>query len=244
MEQNKKHSHAGHRQRLKKKAISAGIEHWPEHEILELLLTYAIPQKDVNPLAHELINQFGSIGGVLDAGYEQLCKIKGIGESAATFLSLLPDVFGRYSISKNKGQIILDTTYKCVQYFNSSQRVKSFEQFYVFCLNAKKKLIKTTHIDSALASAVSVPIKDFVETVAHCKAIVVMHTHPGGDSHPTQTDIDATKRLMEICNTLGVFFDDHIIIAENEYFSFSHSGLQQDIMNNIKYGAPLPRVRR
>ncbi len=242
MEEKKKHSHAGHRQRLKEKAVKAGIEHWPEHEVLELLLMYAIPQKDVNPLAHELIDKFGSIAGVLDAGYKQLEDVKGIGSSAATLLSLLPDMFSRYNTSKNKEPIILDTTYKCVKYFNDSQRVKSFEQFYVFCLNAKKKLINTTHIDSALASAVTVPIKDFAHIVAQCKAIVVVHTHPGGDSHPTQTDIIATERLMRVCNTLGVSFDDHIVIAENEYYSMAHSGILRDIDNHIEYGTPLPVV--
>lgn len=244
MEQKKKHSHAGHRQRLKEKAASAGIEHWPQHEILELLLTYAIPQKDVNPLAHDLIDQFGSISGVLDAGYAQLRKVKGIGDSSALFLSLLPDVFSKYNASKNLDPIILDTTYKCVTYFKQLTHVRTYEQFYIFCLNAKKKLIKTTHIDSALASSVNVPLKDFVQTITTCssKAIVVIHTHPGGDSRPTQADVTATKRLIEICNTLGIMFDDHIVIAENEYYSFAHSGLRDDLISHVKYGTPMPQI--
>jgi len=231
MEEKKKHSHQGHRQRLREKAHKAGIEHWPQHEILELLLTYSIPHKDVNPLAHDLIEQFGSIAGVLDAGFEQLRKVNGVGEHTAIFLSLLPDFFNKYTASKNMDPIILDTSYKCVNYFRSQSRVKQFEQFYIFCLNAKKKLIKTTHIDSVLASSVNVPLKDFVETITccSCKSIIVMHTHPGGNCQPTKSDVIATKRLMDICKTLGVLFDDHIIIADNEYFSFLHSGLYFDI---------------
>ena len=242
MEQKKKHLHTGHRQRLKKKAVNGGIEHWPEHEILELILTYAIPQKDVNPLAHGLIDQFGSISGVLDAGYRQLIKVKGIGESAATLLSLLPDIFSKYNESKHSESTILDTTRKCVDYFKSINRVKEHEQFYVFCLNAKKKLIKTTHINSTFKSSVTFSVTEFIEIITSCstKAIVVLHTHPSGDSNPTQADIYATKQLMNICNTLGIVFDDHIIIADSEYYSFSHSGLRDSIKAHLKYGTPLP----
>ena len=87
MEQEKKHSHAGHRQRFKNKVLETGIEHLPYHEVLEFLLMYAIPQKDVNPLAHELISNFGSFSAVLDADYDQLKKIKGVGHETALFIS-------------------------------------------------------------------------------------------------------------------------------------------------------------
>jgi len=238
MQEKNKHSHQGHRQRLREKAISGGIEYWPQHEVLELILTYCIPHRDVNPLAHELIDQFGSLAGVFDAGFDQLRKIKWIGDNSATFLSLLPDFFNRYTASKNTDTVVLDTTQKCVNYFRSQGRVKKFEQFYIFCLNAKKKLIKTSHIDSTMASSVNVTLKDFVGIITgcSCRAVIVMHTHPGGSSQPTQSDVIATQRLMEICKTLGISFDDHIIIADNEYFSFLHSGLYYNLENNIKKG--------
>ena len=238
MEEKKKHSHQGHRKRLREKANSAGIEHWHQHEVLELILTYCIPHKDVNPLAHDLIDKFGSLAGVFDDGFEQLCKINGLGEHSATFLSLFPDFFNRYNASKNLDPIILDTTAKCVNYFRSQSRVKKYEQFYVFCLNAKKKLIKTSHIDSTVASSVNIQLKDFIEiiTSCSCRAIIVMHTHPGGNSQPTQSDVVATQRLMEICDTLGISFDDHIVVADNEYFSFLHSGLYYNLKSNIKKG--------
>ena len=115
----KKNPHTGHRQRMKDKARAIGIGAWPHHEVLELLLTYAIPQKDVNPLAHELIDKFGSLAGVLDVGWEQLSKIKGLGKEASLFLSLLPDIFNKYKASKDIGSVALDTTSKCVKYFKS-----------------------------------------------------------------------------------------------------------------------------
>ena len=231
MEQKKKHSHKGHRQRIKNKALEGGIEHWPPHEVLELILTYAIPFKDVNPLAHELIDAFGSLGGVLDAGYEQLKKIDGVGDETALFLSLLPDLFTRYTASKNVADIIMDAPYKCVNYFRTIDRVRDVEGFYVFCLNGKKKLIKTIKFNSDLPSEISVPLTSFAEKIIFKsnKSIVIMHSHPSGDAKPTSADLDATARLMSSISTLGVKLDDHIIITETEYFSFRNSGLLEDM---------------
>jgi len=235
MEQKKKHPHSGHRQRLKKKAIGAGIEHWPYHEVLELLLTYAIPQKDVNPLAHELINTFGSFAGVLDAGYEQLIKIKGISESSALFLTMLPEFFLKYTASKNVGSIILDTSYNMANYFRSIDRVRDKEVFYIFCLNSEKKLIKTFKFDSDMISAVGVPIAEFSQKIAFPanKSIVIMHTHPSGDTNPTDSDIEATKRMINIAMMMGVKIDDHVIVANNKYFSFNDNGMIQLYVDEI-----------
>ena len=124
MEQKKKHSHTGHRERVKRKALEGGIEHWPYHEVLELLLMYSVPQKDVNPLAHTLIERFGSFGAVLDAGFEQLKEVNGVGESTALFLSLLPDFFLKYTASKNVDAIILDTASKMTNYIRTIDRVR------------------------------------------------------------------------------------------------------------------------
>lgn len=235
--ENNKNPHKGHRQRMKDKARISGIEAWPYHEVLELLLMYTIPQKDVNPLAHTLIDQFGSLAGVLDADWEQLEKIKGLGKEASLFLSLLPDVFNKYKSSKNSKSIKLDTTYGCVQYFKSIDEIKNYEVFYVFCLNAKKELIKTFKFRGELASSVEFSRRDFAEkiTFPKNKSIVIMHTHPGGSSQPTKTDFAATNKLFDICLTLGVWLEDHIIVAEDNFYSFLHdSGMYPDFIARAK----------
>lgn len=231
MEQKKKHRHTGHRQRIKDKAIEAGIEHWPNHEILELILMYAIPQKDVNPLAHELIDTFGSLAGVLDAGYEQLVKIDGVGHHTALYLSLLPDVFSKYTASKNVGQILLDTTQKCVRYFRTIDRIRNSEDFYIFCLNVKKALIKSFKYNSKLAAMVNVPLSQFSQNISGCNAysVVIMHSHPSGDSRPTEADVNATRRLIASAAAVGVKVDDHIIITDDSYYSFLNSGFLKNL---------------
>lgn len=225
--QKKNNSHKGHRQRVKAKALQAGIEHWPIHEVLELLLMYSVPQKDVNPLAHTLLDTFGSFAGVLDAGFHQLKKIEGIGDETALYLSLLPDFFVKYTASKNIDSIILDNTYKNVNYFRSIDRVRDRERFYIFCLNGQKKLIKTIKFDSDLSSIINVPITELTQHIVFNanKGILIMHTHPNGNPNPTRADVNATKHIIDLCKVIGIKFEDHIIITGSRFYSFLTSGL-------------------
>ena len=95
-----KHHHTGHRLRLKAEFLARGLEGWPDHKVLELLLCYAIPQGDVNGLAHELVERFGSLAGALDASVEELKKVPGVGEHTAVLLRMLPALLGRYQGSR------------------------------------------------------------------------------------------------------------------------------------------------
>ena len=95
MAEKKKSIHTGHRGRVKEEFLARGIEGWPDHRVLELMLFFALPQGDTNPLAHELIDRFGSLDRVLDALPEELMKTPGLGTHAATFLKLFPAVLSR-----------------------------------------------------------------------------------------------------------------------------------------------------
>ena len=94
--ENEKNIHAGHRRRVKAEFLERGLSGLPAHRVLELLLFYAIPRGDVNPLAHRLVDHFGSLTGVFHATYEQLLEVEGIGENAAVLLQLVPAVSARY----------------------------------------------------------------------------------------------------------------------------------------------------
>ena len=84
--------HDGHRQRLKNRFREEGLDHFDEHQVLELLLFYCIPRIDTNELAHRLLERFGSLANVLEAKAEELEKVPGIGSNAATFLNLVTAV--------------------------------------------------------------------------------------------------------------------------------------------------------
>ena len=85
--------HSGHRQRLKDRFLQNGADGFEKHQLLELLLFYGIPQKDTNPIAHELINRFGSIRGVFEASIEALCEVDGISAHTATLIKLIPAIW-------------------------------------------------------------------------------------------------------------------------------------------------------
>ena len=236
MEQKKKHSHQGHRQRVKTKALEGGIEHWPYHEILELLLMYSLPYKDVNPLAHELIDYFGTLGGVLDAGYEQLNKIKGVGHETALFLSLLPDIFTKYTASKNVDTITLENTIQTVNYFRSIDRIRDTEAFYILCLNNRKKLIKTIKVKGDLPSQIDISLSEFGSQILFKgnSSIVIMHSHPNGIADPTQSDISATGALIKAAGSVGIKVEDHIIVTRNSFYSFHDNKLLEGLIEEAK----------
>ena len=134
-------SHTGHRQRMKAEFLARGIEGWPDHRVLELLLFYSIPQGDVNGLAHDLIEQFGSLSGVLDASVEELRKVKGVGEHTAVLLRMLPALLGRYQASRTRLSDIInsaDDAYPWLEpYFFGARN----EMVYVLCLDGKRQVL-------------------------------------------------------------------------------------------------------
>ena len=100
MAERRRSIHTGHRQRVKDEFSARGLAGWPDHRVLELLLYYAIPQGDVNGLAHELVERFGSLAGVLDAAEEELCRVPGVGQHTAVLLKLIPAAGARYLQSR------------------------------------------------------------------------------------------------------------------------------------------------
>ena len=116
----KKHSHAGHRERMRLRFQKSGLESFQPHEILELLLFYALPRVDTNPIAHDLIAEFHSLSGVLDADIQDLKRINGISENAAIFLKLLPQLCQQYQLDKLREHVALDSTQKLCAYVQAS----------------------------------------------------------------------------------------------------------------------------
>ena len=111
------HSHNGHRNRMKNRFLKTGLDSFESHEALEFLLFYAIPKKDTNELAHELIKKFGSFAGVLDAPYEVLLKTKGVGSHTAILLKQIPQLFRLYFQDLNKPCKVMDTAEKWINFF-------------------------------------------------------------------------------------------------------------------------------
>ena len=148
--------HTNHRKRLKSKFVNSGLDGFAEHEILELMLFYSIPQADTNPLAHKLIDRFGSLKNVLDASIENLCTISGIAEHSAIMLKLFPAVMNVYNKQANKTIKQLSNQIIAMEYCTHLFKGIDHEEFYVICLNAKSEIIGVKKLSTGDASKVEV----------------------------------------------------------------------------------------
>lgn len=222
-----KNVHAGHRQRLRTRFVENGLDSFEDHNALELFLFYAIPNRDVNGLAHDLINEFGSLSAVFDARYEDLCKVKGISEYSASLIKLLPAMARRYEQGKvSANDIIYDEPAKIAEYMSGVYFGVTREEFYVICLDSACRLLKCVKLGSGEVDKVSVSYRNMAEQVFSTNAanVIVVHNHVSGIVAPSSQDIVFTSNLISAMKGVGIRISDHIIMGSGkEYFSMRRS---------------------
>jgi len=218
--------HNGHRDRMKKRFAEHGLDSFEEHSLLELLLFYSIPQRDVNPLAHKLLDTFGSISGVFEATHEDLLKVEGIGESTATLLRLIPQVCRRYMISASDASRVLDSSEKAGAYIKPFFIGERDEIVYLMCLDSKRKLLACREISRGIANAAEINVRKMVEAALSHNATnaIMAHNHISGIALPSFEDEITTKKVRSALDMVGVRLLDHIIVAGDDYVSMSESG--------------------
>ena len=217
----------GHRQRLRDKFTNNGLDSFHDHEILELLLFYAIPRRNTNGIAHELIKTFGSLSDVLDAPVEKLKAVDGIGDNAATLLKLIPQLARRYSMSKGSFDNILDTTQRSGDYilpFFLSQRD---EVVLLVCLDSKNKVLNAQIIHRGSVNSTDISLRKILETAFTYNAtkVILAHNHPSGIALPSTEDINTTKYIRDALKILSIKLVDHIIVADGDFVSMADTNL-------------------
>ena len=219
--------HDGHRQRLKTRFREEGLDHFEEHEVLELLLYYTIPRRDTNPIAHELMNRFGSLSQVLDARSEELAKVDGMGDAAATFLSLITAVGRYYLVNRTMLETILPTLDKCGQYLVPFFHGRRNEMVYILCLDAKCKVLCCKEMGEGSVNSAGVPIRRIVETAlgVNATSVILAHNHPSGFAFPSDEDVLTTRRVALALDAVEIQLVDHIIVSDDDFVSLAQSGL-------------------
>ena len=217
---------AGHRQRLRERFLRAGLPGLSDVETIELLLTFAIPRHDVKPLARELIDRFGSVGGVLDAPPAELLDINGIGQAAATMLVLLKQLCGKYLEQETRAVDLLDSGDKVIRYLRMKLGGGRKECFMVLYLNSQNHLL-TTGIVQGTVDRAAVYAREVAEKCLLCRAtgVIVAHNHPSGVCDPSPEDINLTRRLKTALASLNIALHDHIIVTASAHLSFRAAGL-------------------
>lgn len=243
--------HQGHRQRLRDRFLKDGLDGFAPHEVLEMLLCYAIPQRDVNPLAHALISHFGSLHAVFDASFEDLQKVDGIGPYAAALLHMMSPLSRRIELSRMGPKPMLqnrrDAQAYCVHLLSGLRH----EHFYLLALDAKMQLIGTVLIGKGSLSEVPAYPRLAVEAAIkhNAHSVILCHNHPGGSTEPSDADLNATSRLMEVLSGIDVLVMDHIIVAGSQAGSMVQMGymrhaLQPDSPLAADSSAALAAVRK
>ena len=218
--------HDEHRKRMKQKFIDNGMDSFADHEVLELLLYYGISRRDVNPIAHELLNRFGSLSAVFDAPIEALQEVDGIGEHTALLIKMLPDIARRYMISRSSTENILDSVEKAGQYVQSFFFSMQKECVYIVCLDAKGKVITAKCVTKGDVSAVPLSSRQVVEFALanHATSVILAHNHPNGFALPSASDRASTSKIQDALQAVEINLLDHIIVADDDFVSMAQSG--------------------
>lgn len=211
-----KNPHVKHRQRLKKRFLIDGLISFEKHNVLELLLFYGIPQKDTNPLAHRLIETFGSFYGVFDASYEDLCRVKGIGPHAAALIKIIPQIAQIYLEDKQQVDRGFYSISKLCEYAKAKYIGVEEEQIIVILLDNANRLLTSQMISTGDLNSARIPIDRLVKLALTYKShnVVLMHNHPIGVAIPSYGDITATQELKQALNYLNIHLTEHIIVGK------------------------------
>lgn len=217
--------HDGHRDKMRRRFLETGLAGFADHEALELLLFYAIPRRDTNALAHQLLNRYGSLEAVLAAPVEDLQKMEGVGQSAALLLRLVPMLAEKSRVREN-APAILNSTEKAGEFLLRRFDGKKYELIYELCLDRKGKLLLCKLLTEGDVAGAELNIRKLVENalLANASAVILSHNHPSGVALPSGEDFATTDRVRTALAGVGMELVDHIIVADGDFVSMRDSG--------------------
>lgn len=217
--------HDGHRARLKREFL-ARPDTFPDHKVLELLLFYANPRSDTNPLSHNLLERFGSLAGVLDAVPEELEKVPGVGEHAVALLKAVKEFSGRYLAGRSNLEDIVPDARTAMDVLRPYFFGARSEMVCVLCMDGKRKLLGVRKVGEGNVNAVEVTARGIVEAALSLNAakLILAHNHVSGLAFPSPEDRATTLHLAGLLGGVGVQLVDHLIFSDDDMVSLRDSG--------------------
>ncbi len=216
----------GHRKRLKQK-FRENSQLLGDYEILELLLGYALPRKDTKPLAKELLSRFGSLKGVFHAKPQELRRVSGLGQGLELFWLLLQEFWARMGWEQMPRKEVLSSPLAVLEAVRRRIGFDSRESFWLALVDNKNRLLDLVCVSQGTVDQACVYPREIFRPVLEREAsgIILVHNHPGGDPRPSMQDKELTKRLQGTGQELGIRILDHLVVAEDSYYSFQEQGL-------------------
>lgn len=227
--------HRGHRERMKDRFINEGLDNFEPHLILELILYYAIPQKDTNPIAHRVLDHFdGSLMRVLDAPIEELTQVEGIGKNAAVLLKLFPEVCRRYLLESSETGNVVKNSEDAAEQLLPMFFGRTVETVALMCLDAKGKVIYCDTVFEGSVSAAAVSVRRIVELCVRYATtdVIIAHNHPGGVAVPSEQDVLVTEKVARALGSVDIRLRDHLIVAGNDWVSLAATPTLRNIFDN------------
>ena len=219
--------HDGHRERLRNRFRDHGLDNFSDSNVLELLLCYVIPRRDVNPVAHELLETFGSLHGVFDARTEELSKVRGVGENAALLLSLIPQISRRYQLSLREKPLAVLNSKDAGEILVPRFLHEREEVVFMLCMDAAHRVLCCREVCRGEANATELSIRRVVEMalLQNSANVVLAHNHPSGFAIPSQEDITTTRQIAHALEMVNICLFDHLIVSGDDFVSMRDSGL-------------------
>lgn len=218
--------HEGHRKRMKERFLKSGLDDFAPHNVLELLLFYSIPRGDTNPIAHRLIDAFGSLSGVFDATPEELMKVSGVGESTAILISMIPQMARKYLEDKADAVNVVGGCGDIGAYLLPKFVGRTNEALMMVSIDNKNKVISCSVVAEGTVDSAKVSRRKVMEEAMKVKAtrVILAHNHPRGVAVPSAEDVAMTREIGRLFAQVGIELVDHIIIADDDYVSMAASG--------------------
>ena len=222
--------HDGHRARMKQRFIDHGEQAFNDDQLLELLLFYSVPQGDVTPLAHQLMNHFGSLAGVLDATMEELQQVKGVGAHTALLLTMLPQLVRRYELSRSRNDAVITSSADAGEYLLPYFFGTRNETAYLLSLDGKGQVLNCDLLAEGSLDRVDLDYGQVIDTAQTRRAtsVILAHNHISGLATPSQEDVHFTLVLRAMLRTRGIHLLDHLVIADDDFISMAESGFFND----------------
>ncbi|MCL2857389.1 MAG: hypothetical protein FWE19_06695 [Oscillospiraceae bacterium] len=209
--------HSGHRRRVKDEFRKLGLDHFPPHKILELLLFYTIPRGDTNEISHHLIERFGSVSGVLSAPLDLLERSPGIGPESAAYLKMIGSVARLYREDGKAEVKSVRTTEQAKDFMRRQLTHEQVECFQMLCLGRNGNILYSEQIFQGNSGKVDIVISDILHLALSSRAtkVVIAHNHPGGICNPSREDLHTTGLISNELRRLDIELTDHIIVADD-----------------------------
>lgn len=219
--------HTGHRARLREQFRQSDPAVFPDHVLLELLLSYAIPRRDVNPLAHRLIKAFGSYAAVIGATDEELMSVGGIGKETVTLLHAVYETHNRLlrapQKTGRKSAILLRNANDVGRYVLSLTGRDRCEVFRLICVDSAQRVVSCDVMSIGSLHSVQVMPRQILEKALfhHAYGVILVHNHPAGNVLPSREDENVFVELTELFRQLDLVLLDSVIAGDRCFFSFA-----------------------